>query len=72
MTRDFFTYIRVSSLRFTPSFSDNFRITWLLLRSHRYDEQGALKLIFTHPSFLAVGLLGSLASIWSLAQALSK
>lgn len=72
MTRDFFTYIRVSSLHFTPSFSDSFRINWLLLRSHRYDEQGVLKLIVTHPLLLAVGLLGSLASIWGLAQALSK
>lgn len=72
MTKDFFTYVRVSSVHFTASFSDNLRINWLVLRSHRYDEQGLLKLILSHPMLLALGLLGSLASIWSLAQAFSR
>jgi hypothetical protein len=66
MTKDFFTYIRCSSLHFTPSFSDNFRVDWLLLRSRRYDEQGVWRFILTHPLLLAVGILGSIASIWGL------
>ncbi|HWB45880.1 MAG TPA: hypothetical protein VG900_10605 [Hyphomicrobiaceae bacterium] len=70
MTRDFFIYIRCSSLYFTPSFLDNLRINWLLLRSRRYDEQGVWRFILSHPALVAVGLLGSIASIWGLVLAL--
>jgi len=66
MTKDFFTYVRTSSLYFTPSVSDNLRIEWLLFLSRRYDEQGVWRFIFTHPLLLAVGILGSIASIWGL------
>lgn len=72
MTRDFFTYIRVSSTHFTPSPVDRLRISWLLLLSHRYDEAGLLRFILSGPVVLAVSLLGSLASILGLAYALRK
>ncbi|HYD58482.1 MAG TPA: hypothetical protein VEB41_16370 [Burkholderiales bacterium] len=70
MTRDFFTYIRCSSLRFTPSFSDNLRINCLLLRSRRYDDQGVWRFVLSQPLLLTLGILGSLASIWGLILAL--
>ena len=67
VTRDFFRYMRVSSTLFSESIFDRFRIQYLEFKSKKYTGDGsAAKLIFSHWLWVALGAVGSAASIYSL------
>jgi len=66
VTRDFFRYMRVSSTLFSESVFDRLRIQYLEFRSKKYTGGGsAAKLIFSHWLWVALGAVGSVASIYS-------
>lgn len=66
-THDFFRYMRVSSALFSESSLDRLRIQYLEFRSKKYTGSGSLaKLIFSHWSWVVLGAVGSVASIYSL------
>lgn len=65
--RDFFCYLRVSSALFSESLTDRLRIQYLELRSKRYTGVGSVtKLVFSHWSWVFLGAVGSVASIYSV------
>lgn len=67
VTRDFFRYMRVSSTLFSESMFDRLRIQYLEFRSKKYTGDGsAAKLFFSHWLWVALGAVGSVASIYSL------
>lgn len=67
MVKDFFVYIKVSSLMFTPSSFEEMRINLLLFRGQRYvDGTSMAKLLFSHWFWIVLGAVGSVASIYSL------
>lgn len=66
-TRDFFRYVRVSSALFSESSLDRLRIQYLEFRSKKYTGGGGIaKLVFSHWSWVFLGAVGSVASIYSL------
>jgi hypothetical protein len=66
-TRDFFRYMRVSSALFSESSLDRFRIQYLEFTSQKYTSgSGLAKLVFSHWSWVLLGVVGSVASIYSL------
>lgn len=66
-TKDFFTYMRVSSAVLVESRLDRFRIGYLELRGNNFSDEGAvIKLVFSHWLWIALGAVGSVASVYSL------
>jgi len=66
-TSDFFRYMRVSSALFSEGAVDRLRIRYLEFRSRKYTGSGGIAtLIFSHWSWVFLGAVGSLASIYSL------
>jgi hypothetical protein len=66
-TKDFFTYMRVSSAVLAESRFDRLRISYLEFRARKFsDEGGIAKLFFSHWLWVALGAVGSVASIYSL------
>lgn len=66
-TKDFFTYMRVSSAILTESSFDRLRIRFLEFRSKKFTEKGGIiKLIFAHWSWMALAAASSVAGIYSL------
>ncbi|MND74918.1 hypothetical protein D3C80_665250 [compost metagenome] len=67
VTKDFFVYIRVSSTLMQESRIDRLRIRYLELKGMRYhNKNNIIKLFFSHWSLIALGAIGSIASIYSL------
>ena len=66
-TQDFFRYMRVSSALLSESLLDRLRIQYLEFRSKKYTGGGGIaKLVFSHWSWVFLGAVGSVASIYSL------
>jgi hypothetical protein len=66
-TKDFFTYMRVSSAVLAESRLDRLRIRYLQFRSSKFSGEGGVsKFIFSHWVWVALGAVGSVASIYSL------
>ncbi|WP_139123842.1 MULTISPECIES: hypothetical protein [unclassified Aeromonas] len=65
-TRDFFCYMRVSSSVLSDNLLDRLRIRYLELRSMKYNGGSFVKLVFSHWSWVFLGAVGSIASIYSL------
>lgn len=66
-TRDFFIYMRVTSVLFSESLSDRLLIQYLEFKSKKYTESCNLpKLVFSHWSWVLLGAIGSIASIYSI------
>lgn len=67
VTHDFFRYMRVSSSLLSESVFDQLRIQYLEFRSKKYTKSdSAVKLVFSHWSWVFLGAVGSVASIYSL------
>lgn len=66
-TKDFFTYMRVSSAVLAESRLDRLRIRYLEFRGKKFSgEGGVAKFAFSHWLWVALGAVGSIASIYSL------
>ncbi|MFZ6641795.1 hypothetical protein ACO0LL_18800 [Undibacterium sp. TC4M20W] len=66
-TKDFFTYMRVSSAVLAESRLDRLRIRYLEFRGKKYSGEGGVsKFVFSHWFWGALGAVGSVASIYSL------
>lgn len=66
-TKDFFTYMRVSSAVLAESHLDRLRIRYLEFRGNKYSGEGGVgKFVFSHWVWVALGAVGSVASIYSL------
>lgn len=66
-TKDFFTYMRVSSAVLAESRLDRLRIRYLEFRGNKFSgEGGVAKFVFSHWLWVALGAVGSVASIYSL------
>lgn len=66
-TKDFFTYMRVSSAVLAESRFDRLRIRYLEFRGNKFSDQSSVsKLVFSHWLWVALGAVGSVASIYSL------
>lgn len=67
MTKDFFTYMRVSSAVLAESRLDRLCIRYLEFRGKKFsDEGGVIKYLFSHWFWVVLGAFGSIASIYSL------
>lgn len=67
VTKDFFTYMRVSSAVLSESRLDRLRIRYLEFRGNKFSGEGGVsKFIFSHWAWVALGAVGSVASIYSL------
>lgn len=65
--KDFFTYMRVSSAVLSESRLDRLRISYLEFRGKKYTGEGGItKFLFSHWFWVALGAVGSIASIYSL------
>lgn len=66
-TKDFFTYMRVSSAVLAESRLDRLRIRYLEFRGKKYFGEGGLsKFFFSHWVWMALSAVGSVASIYAL------
>jgi hypothetical protein len=66
-TKDFFTYMRVSSAVLAESRLDRLRIRYLEFRGNKFSGEGSVsKFVFSHWVWVALGAVGSFASIYSL------
>lgn len=66
-TKDFFTYMRVSSAVLAESRLDRLRIGYLEFRGNKFSGEGSFgKFVFSHWVWVALGAVGSIASIYSL------
>jgi hypothetical protein len=64
--KDFFTYMRVSSTLFSKGLAARIRVQYLESRSKKYtDGRGFIKCLFPHWLRVVLGVLGSVASIYS-------
>lgn len=65
--KDFFTYMRVSSTLFSESLAARIRVHYLEFRSKKYtDGRGFIKFLLSHWLWGVLGVLGSVASIYSI------
>lgn len=65
-TRDFFTYMRVSSAVLAESRLDRLRIRYLEFRGNNFSGEGGVsKFVFSHWVWVALSAVGSVASIYS-------
>ena len=66
-TKDFFTYMRVSSAVLAESRLDRLRIRYLEFRGNKFSGEGGVsKFVFSHWFWVVLGAVGSVASIYSL------
>lgn len=66
-TKDFFTYMRVSSAVLAESQLDRLRIRYLEFRGKKFSGDGGVaKFFFSHWFWVALSAVGSVASIYSL------
>lgn len=65
--RDFMVYIRVSSACFNETATDRFRIHYLIFKGRKYKDGANIpKIIFSHWIWICLGVIGSIASIYSV------
>lgn len=68
-TKDFFTYMRVSSAVLAESRLDRLRIRYLEFRGNKFSGDGGFsKFVFSHWVWVVLSAVGSVASIYSLWQ----